>query len=132
MKCAGFIAVSLVLFASSIVPAFAAWPRYHGQSLHTMSGILDSYSNGNKAGGLGIRLAEGSVRAFSTSLGTTWAHRHISCSTIPDGTLAAKCADWPKSIVPKRTKVVVTYWDDINSGPGVPGRILVAKDVSPA
>ena len=116
---------------SAALPA-SAWPQYHGQALFTTQGVLLDWSNGNKAGGLEIRLPNGNVQLFSTSLRTTWAHGHISCRTIPDGTLATKCADWPSSFVRNSTKVVVTYWNDINTGPGVPGPILVAKDVSRA
>ena len=106
-----------------------AWPKYDGQILKAQRGVLTSFSNGNKAGGLSIRLKDGTTRDFATFLGTTWNHRRTSCQELPNA--AAPCADWSKTIVPLKTSVTVTYWEDVRRDkPGVPGAISVAKDVS--
>ena len=130
MKRSSFIGTVVVgaLLTVTSTAAFA-WPKYNGQLLKTQVGVLTAYGNGNRAGGLSIRLTDGTTRDFTTTLGTTWNHRRISCSMVP--TKQTPCADWPQSIVPRRTSVVVTYWSDVHrDGPGIPGPILVAKDVS--
>ena len=124
---AAYAIVVIALLAVMTSAAFA-WPKYGAQTLKTQRGLLTSFSNGNMAGGLSIRLSDGTVRDFATLPGTTWNHHRISCSMPP--TKQTPCADWPKTIVPLKSSVTVTYWDDVRRGPGVPGPIRVAKDVS--
>lgn len=121
-------AIVVIALLAVMTSAAFAWPKYGGQTLKTQRGLLTSFSNGNRAGGLGIRLSDGTATDFATFPGTTWNHHRISCSILP--TKATPCSDWPKTIVPLKTSVTVTYWDDVRRGPGVPGPIRVAKDVS--
>ena len=119
--------VALALLVVTTSAAFA-WPKYGGQTLKTQRGLLTSFNNGNKAGGLSIRLSDGTASDFATFPGTTWNRHRISCSMLP--TKQTPCSDWPKTIVPLKTSVTVTYWNDVRRGPGIPGLIRVAKDVS--
>lgn len=122
---------AVVTFSAITGIAAFAWPTYHGQRLSHNRGVLTSFANGNKAGGLTIRLADGSSREFSTYPGTTFRHSRTSCFRLP--TKATPCTSWPRFIVPNNTAVVVIYWNDVRWGsPGIPGPIRVAKDVSPA
>ena len=119
--------VVMSLLAVTSNAAFA-WPKYEAQALKTQRGVLVTFSNGNKAGGLSIRLSDGTATDFATFPGTTWNHHRISCSMLP--TKQTPCSDWPKTIVPLKTSVTITYWNDVRRGPGVPVLIRVAKDVS--
>ena len=124
-----FLAFLWLLLSGGRTAAFA-WPDpYNGQALKTVVRKLVSFGNGNKAGGLSIKTSDGSERLFSTSLGMTWNKHRISCSSMPSSRDRSSCADWPKSIVPNKTTVQVTYFVGTDHGPGAP-TAGIAKDVS--
>ena len=124
------IASCVVALVGTTYATASAWPKYAGQVLHKQSGVLTAFTNGNKAGGLAIRLKDGTTRDFATFHGTTWNRRKINCYMLPSR--VTPCADWPKSILAMKTIVVVTYWDDVlREPPGIPGPIRVATDISP-
>ncbi len=128
-------AIFAFALAAVTTTAASAWPKpYAGQKLHTEIGVFRGFENGNRAGGLEIRTANGSSHIFATTLKTTWNRKAIDCWRSPTAE-TTPCAAWPKNIVDGKTSVRVTYWDTIHSsadGPGLPGPERVAKDVSPA
>ncbi len=115
--------------------ASSAWPKpYAGQAMHMQDGVLVSFANGNRAGGLTVRTADGKTQDYATTLRMTWLHRTMSCYQMPEpNEPATACASWPKSIVPGKTIVRITYWDAVHTaadGPGVSGPERIVKDVS--
>ncbi len=135
MKVAKAAIGACLIFASTA--AASAWPKpYAGEPKHTQDGVLVNFGNGNRAGGLTIRVANGKSQDYATSIGpdgTKWQHRLISCMWMPDPkNSSSACAEWPKQIVPGKTIVRVTYWVGTNNGPGIPGNERVATDVSVA
>jgi hypothetical protein len=108
-----------------------AWPsQYAGEPLHVQSVVLVDFRNGNHAGDLSVRSASGKTQDYATTPKTTWQGRQISCFAMP-APRTQPCQDWPHQIVPFKTHVNVTYCNGDNGpGPGIPGPVRIAKDVS--
>jgi hypothetical protein len=110
------LAFALTIATTQSVSAFE---KYAGQSLHIATGVFINFGNGNRQGGVTIKSADG-VHVYATSLKTTFNGKATSC--VSD----LGCATWPANIIPKKTRVRVTWW----TIPMVAAADRAVKDVS--
>ncbi len=85
--------------------------RPRGATMHTMRGVLESYSTGQGIGVIEIR-AKGQLELFRPGDAIKMNGQNIDCA--PPRSVAAKwlCATWRSSVTFGRSIVVVHYWVD--------------------